>query len=232
MTTADPGPGPRITKPLAAGHRHPLTATPPTRRRSPLTLCARCFQLYGERGGIRQLCHCASSEELEAASESAFRIKGSYWRRIEEICRCCGVEAVDTSHKFCHWFCDDCRARVREVNFAFGSCVIPVGWHSVVNGVFFRSDRAGVRSSLEAFADQLDAFFREAGDTWRWGCLVIARHWDAAGLLPGEDVSLDSYLDAVAVLDVDKPALFDELVSARGIPPHWRTFADAPPEHA
>jgi len=230
MTTPDPRPGTRITKPLAAGRRRPLTAEPPKRPRSPLALCARCFQLYGERWGIRQLCLCASSEELQAASEAAYRLRASYWTHIEEICRCCGVEAVDTRHKFCHWFCQDCRARVSELNFACGSCVIPVGWHSIVNSVFYTSDRPDVLPNLAAFADQLHAFFRESGSTWGWGCLVIARHWAAAGLPPGEDVSLDTYLDAVATLGIDKPALFDELVSARGIPSNWRTFADAPPE--
>jgi ribosomal protein S27AE len=187
-------------------------------------VCGRCFMLHGQRHGRRQLCDCASAADravVRAASDSG-------WTRLQEICRCCAAAVVSASHTFARWFCGECLSRVTEVNKACGTCMIPIGWHSIINGVSISANRSRLLPDLTAAADQLHAFLRESGDTWEWGRQVIEQHWYAAGLPVGGDVPLERYLAAVAALDVDKQAAFDALVSARGVPANWRQFADVP----
>jgi hypothetical protein len=59
---------------------------------------------------------------------------------------------------------------------------------------------------------------------------VIERHWIIAGLPLGHDIPVDDYLDAVRATGPDKLFFFNELVAARGIPPHWREFEAIPLE--
>lgn len=187
-------------------------------------VCGRCFGLRGEQSGRRQLCGCASPAERDAEQAT----QGRNWTMLKELCRCCAATVISAHHKFARWFCDECLTRVVEVNTACGTCIIPIGWHSIVNGVFISTNRHKDLPDLDAAADQLYAFLRESGGTWEWGRHVVEQHWIAAGLPAGGDVPLDHYLAAVAGLGVDKQALFEALVSARGVPANWREFADVP----
>lgn len=189
-----------------------------------LRICGSCFGLYGEINLRRQLCSCATPEEHRANGEARYQSSGTYWTRLAEICRCCGATLVTADHKFSLWFCGKCLKRVREVNKACGSCVIPIGWHSIVNGVFAPSNRCKTLMGATAVADELGAFFRETVSVSEWGDRLVERHWLAAGLPLGQDVSVDDYLKAVRATVPDKVALFDELVAVRGVPPHWRDF--------
>lgn len=193
-------------------------------------VCGTCYCLYGRTDRGAQLCRCASSDEHEALAKAARRKNHDGWIRSHELCRCCGASLVDASTKWARWFCGPCLERAVEVNRACGSCVIPIGYHSMVNGVFRYVNRCKTLPGATAFADQLNAFFRESGSVWEWGLTVIARHWARAGLPPGTAVPVDTYLTAVDAAGVDCQALFDELVAARGIPSNWPDFAAIPLE--
>jgi hypothetical protein len=186
-------------------------------------VCGSCFGLYGKSGDRRQLCACAAPEEHQANGEARYQSAGTYWTRLAEICRCCGAALVTADHKFAVWFCRGCLKPVREVNKACGSCVIPIGWHSIVNGVFAPTNRMKTVTGATAVADELGAFFRESVSVSEWGTEIVKRHWLTAGLPLGQDVSVKDYQNAVRATAPDKTALFDELAAARGIPPHWRS---------
>lgn len=186
---------------------------------SDLWICATCFGLRGESATHRrQLCSCASPKEHEALSEARYARDGTYWTRVAEICRCCGAEVLDAGHKFALWFCGACRGRARAVNEACGRCVIPIGWHSIVNGVYVNPKRLRSLSGATVEADQVNAVFRETGSVWEWGRRVVERQWHRAELPLGQDITVDDYLKAVRSRRVDKAALFEDLAAARGIP--------------
>ena len=195
-----------------------------------LHVCGTCFGLRGARGDRIQLCGCASEEEYSALAEASYRHTGSYWTRLAAICHCCGAEVVDASHKFTRWFCPPCFELAREVNDACGRCAFPVGWHSILNSVFVNANRCKTLPGATAAADQLTAFFREAVDMGTWSRHIVDRQWQRATLPRSTDVAVDDYLDAVWSVGVDKAALFDELITARGIPLDWRGFEDLPLE--
>jgi hypothetical protein len=149
---------------------------------SGLRICGSCFGLHGESNLRRQLCACATQEEHRANGEARYQSSGTYWTRLAEICRCCGAALVTADHKYTHWFCGGCLKRVREVNEACGRCAIPVGWHSIVNGVFIPGNRCKTLIGATGAADELNAFFRETASVSEWGDRIVERRWMAAGL--------------------------------------------------
>jgi hypothetical protein len=197
---------------------------------SDLTICGTCFVVYGGTGVKRQLCECASEAEHQALSEASYERDGTHWHRVGEVCRCCGAEVLDASIKYAKWFCPECFGRVDQVNRALGSCALPIGWHSIINGVYAPGNRLKTLPAITAFADQLSTFFRESGGVWAWGRGIVERHWHRVGLPLGEDLAVDEYLEAVWAHGVDKEALFEELVAAKGIPANWRQFEAVPLE--
>jgi hypothetical protein len=197
-----------------------------------INVCGTCFGLHGQSGNRRQLCSCASPEEHRALSDARYQIAGTYWTRIAAICFCCGAQLLKADHHFAIWFCGGCKDRARAVNEACGRCAIPIGWHSIVNGVFIPGNRCKTLIGATGVADELGAFFRETTDMHDWGKQIIERHWRSAGLPINEDVAVDDYLSAVIATRPNTLALFDELVAARGIPPHWREFETIPFELA
>ena len=186
-----------------------------------LKVCGTCFGLRGETSDRRQLCSCASSEDSQAYAEECYRRNGSYWTTVAVICRCCGAEVVDAGYKFSRWYCARCIKTVHEVNEACGFCAIPVGWHSIVNGVYVSPKSCRTEVGATAVADQLNAFFRESGGAWGWGKQVTERQWKRAGLPLDQHVAANDYLTAVWMKRVDKRTLFEELAAARGIPAEY-----------
>lgn len=201
-----------------------------TRATEHLQICGTCFTLHGGEGANRQLCHCASTEEHRALSEASYEANRTYWHYVAEICHCCGAEVVDASHKFSVWFCSGCLPRVRRLNLACGRCAIPIGRHSLVNGVFVHSNRCRTLTGAGGVADEFNAFMRETCSMGEWAKRVVARHWRDAGLPVGQHITVDDYLNAIWARGVDKEALFEELVATRGISPHWRDLETIPLE--
>ena len=44
------------------------------------------------------------------------------------------------------WFCRECLYRVKDLNNGAGRCVVPIGRHSLMNGVFYKPAESGVSS--------------------------------------------------------------------------------------
>ncbi len=194
-------------------------------QRDSLWVCGECFCLFGGTVPNRQLCQCASEEEHHALSEECHRISGTYWHYEAELCRCCAAELVDTRTKYARWFCAKCLIFADHVNRTFASCVIPIGWHSMVNGVFINAWSCRTRTGVVGAVDQLTAFFRELESVWEWGLEVTEYEWKRAGLPHGDTVAVDVYLQAVQVTPTPKADHFVELLEARGIPYDWRNHA-------
>jgi hypothetical protein len=196
-----------------------------TDQRASLWVCGECFCLFGGTIPNRQLCQCASEEEHRALSEECHRISGTYWHFEAELCRCCAAELVDTRTKYARWFCAKCLIFAHHVNRTFASCVIPIGWHSIVNGVFINARSCSTGTGAVGAVDQLTAFFRESESVWEWGLEVTEYQWNRAGLPLGDTVAVDMYLQAVQVTATPKADYFVELLKARGIPYDWRNHA-------
>lgn len=174
-------------------------------------LCGICHSLRGGPIGnvgavqVHQLCRCATTDEHAAQP----RI-GDHHTKLE-LCRCCGVEALPSGSRWSVWFCDECKARVIALNRRYGRCVVPIGRHSLMNGVFF--DPAA-DDAARAFADQLTTLFAEMGGTEAWRRTAVQLNLAAAGLPASDNIELDTYLAAVAALPSVREQRFTEMVES------------------
>jgi hypothetical protein len=185
-----------------------------------LRVCGRCFTLFAGEGVDRELCFCAPLEERRAFYDAMTEATGDAWRKHYELCRCCASGIVSANDRYARWFCAFCLKRADHVNRACGYCAIPVGGHSIVNGVYGSAKSCRTRGGATAVADQLNTFFKASGSVWDWGVQVTERQWRHAGLPSNEVVTADAYLEAVLAKGLDPELLFKELAVARGVPVH------------
>jgi hypothetical protein len=105
------------------------------------TVCGDCTQLKGTvdrpnrslalgLDGMYQACAC------DERDESTWR--GYDFNLDRELCRVCALDVVPSGSKWSRWLCSTCVRLVGETNDRWGVCIIPVGRHSLVNGVGLR----------------------------------------------------------------------------------------------
>jgi hypothetical protein len=101
-----------------------------------LLICPACLDLFHEGGrgrALAQQCRC--------------RPRGRTWPGLDfnewaRLCDCCVGELLTSGWRFSVWFCDECKPRVWELNKRHGYAVVPVGRHSLMNGVFLSGSDA------------------------------------------------------------------------------------------
>ena len=164
-------------------------------------ICPACFALRGlmilndRPPTARQLCDCEIAE-LIARGEEVPRY-GHDLHIVAELCRCCGLELLSSGSRWSKWFCKQRLESVRHLNESFGACMIPIGWHSLMNGTFLRADRARGQAAQIAFFDQLTAFFGQADKVKSWGRDVTSENIAAVGLEKWDPIPLRAYLRKV-----------------------------------
>jgi hypothetical protein len=72
-----------------------------------------------------------------------------------ELCFCCAAAVVESGSKWSVFFCDDCKARVCAYNDSLGRCAIPIGRHSLMNGVSLSAAAARKGRRVDKFVSGL-----------------------------------------------------------------------------
>ena len=101
-----------------------------------------CFDTFS-RIERTQRCAC-EPEEL--------RWKAYDYNRAIELCRCCGADTVKSGSRWSPFFCETCRVHVDRHNRVAGSTVIPVGRHTIMNGLLLDGDAAATSRLFERIA--------------------------------------------------------------------------------
>ena len=177
---------------------------------SNFVLCATCRGLYEERRSpgfaTPQRCRCRHVDEPT-------------WPRYDfnehlHLCECCRLVPLRSGSRWSVWFCDECKARVRDLNHTLGRYVIPIGRHSLMGGI-------GIAGAELAHADQrrrdvlIDRFSIQVGG-WsesmdHLNAFAANRTvflTDAVGLDATRDVRLDVWLERVRPLADAEPHEF------------------------
>ncbi|HVA10428.1 MAG TPA: hypothetical protein VNG12_27250, partial [Acidimicrobiales bacterium] len=93
-------------------------------------VCGSCHQVRGTAlAGFHQRCAC---EPVPDPDEPRF---GQDFLMAAELCRCCGLVLLPSGSRWSVWFCPPCTRLARSFNEQLGRCVIPIGRHSLMNGV-------------------------------------------------------------------------------------------------
>lgn len=231
MTTAKKAPGRKTeatNKTVATEQRAPDqdTAEPSPRflrydrTKVPFVVCGRCQRVRGGPIGtvgavtVWQLCACSSTEEHRAQPRV-----GDH-NTAAELCRCCGLELLDSGSKWSVWFCRTCLDRIRKMNLDAGRCLVPIGRHSLMNGVF--RGRPKAKHRVVAFANELQALFNRIGGTESWAGRAVRMNLARAGLDAEVDHDVRVYLGAFSEVESLKEQRFQEMIehaSSAGVKP-------------
>ena len=123
------------------------------------------------------------------------------YQTVAELCRSCGVELLASGSRWSVWFCSECKARVRDLNDRAGTCVMPIGRHSLMNNVGLSSDQAHDDAEVEAFAESMQGFVRATRRVAEWAAEIVRRNCARVGIADRDVVPIGEYLEAVSQLD-------------------------------
>ena len=139
---------------------------------SSLTLCPKCLQphgkmrlLYGD--WVEQQCECEKKDESKWGD-------GRDFNTGYETCYCCGLEVITSGSRWSSFYCQDCKKAIRKFNDSVGTCVIPLGRHSIMNGIGFKKS-APLQEATSLFSNELKSMGELMGRAHEHGALVL-RH--------------------------------------------------------
>ena len=181
-------------------------------RHEGLHVCRDCARLWENETGGRerppaQQCTCSGPPDKWEGWDV------SEWARL---CDCCTGEVLQSGTRWSPFFCDECRSRVRALNSRLGMALIPIGRHSLMNGVTLDPDAGD--AAIEVFSGTMLGLFDRMTQLGEWKEQRIAGVLDALGLDDG--VLLVDYLLAVHSSDdpfIDKRSAFTQLAAFFGV---------------
>jgi hypothetical protein len=103
-----------------------------TERAARMHVCRTCFELRGPFTDTFN--RCKRVQPCECDPEQP-RWNGYDYNCAAELCFGCAADVVSSGSRWSVFFCDDCKASVCAYNDAVGRSAIPIGRHSLMNGV-------------------------------------------------------------------------------------------------
>ena len=182
-----------------------------------MRVCGTCGYLKGSRDLAAEephvhLCDCVPQEERRAQA----RWESHDFNKELELCYCCGAVEIRSGSKWSPFFCSPCHRRIFRLNKLVGRCLIPIGRHSLQNGVFAPKPLDEV--SVIAFADQLGGFFGAVTFIDDWCGKVALRNLVLCGYPEGADAPIDEYLGLARAHAPSPSEAFEALVRAVAVP--------------
>ncbi len=95
-------------------------------------ICTTCFELLAPCDGP---CACTPRVPTDDPGVDEGRIRCV-------PCLVCGLVIVRGHTRWCHRVCRPCQEVAQRLNAVVGRCVVPIGVHSIVNGVGLRGGQA------------------------------------------------------------------------------------------
>jgi hypothetical protein len=162
-----------------------------------------CFDSFG-RCERTQRCACEPKEPLWTGYDYNCAI---------ELCHLCGAATVRSGSRWSLFFCARCSTPVNAYNRAAGAVVIPIGRHSIMNGVVLSGRAAASPVARDAFAAAMTSLEGRIGRLFRWQRDKVRR---LLRKLPegGATVPLETYLEVARARSEDVDALIAELTHA------------------
>jgi hypothetical protein len=188
------------------------------------TICPTCFEIHGRlclrgfRSGVYdQLCPC----DPEPTHPHVGTWRGFDFSTLIELCYCCGRRPIRSGSRWSPFFCEDCKPRIRELNERVGFALVPIGRHSIMNGVFFTAETppaliVGATRFLFARIDDLRTWRRE----------VVRENLERLGLPHSEPALADDLERARSLHGCKAFELRDRFLELNGLEairaPRWK----------
>ena len=180
-------------------------------------VCSTCFDPFEFRlqgATSRQRCQCP--DKVPAGGS---RWPGYDFNEHLHLCECCGAEALPSGSKWSVWFCDECKAMVLDLNGRAGFSAIPIGRHSLMNGVGLSGTQVSAAQEadrerlIQAFSHNVTGLF---GAMEHLHAFARTRRAQLTSMLerPAQpDVPLGSWLEWLRCAAGSDPARFSKEAS-------------------
>jgi hypothetical protein len=178
-----------------------------------MELCRECLVLRGpffdsHNGCERvQRCGCEPREPLWNAFD---------YNCAAELCRCCASRVIGCGSKWSVFFCDGCKRDVVAYNGGAGWNVIPIGRHSMMNGVALKTEHARNDVARGAFARGLSEVVDGIGRLERLHRAQVTRIVSSIDA-SGTTVPVPQYIDHATRSQPSASAVFAALVLGMGV---------------
>jgi len=178
-----------------------------------MELCRKCLILRGPFFDSHNAC--------ERVQRCGCEPRDPLWNAFDyncaaELCRCCASRVIGCGSKWSVFFCDACKRRVVAYNGAAGRAVIPIGRHSIMNGVALNTGYARKGSARAAFAHGLSEVFDGIGRLERFHRTQVTRIASSIEA-SGSAVPVPHYVDHATRNQPSGSAVFAALVLGMGV---------------
>lgn len=113
-----------------------------------------------------------------------------------ELCNVCGLETIRGGSRWHRLLCTRCMRDVQDLNRAAGRLVVPIGIHSIMNGIGVKGTDAQDPDKLAAFTAQFNEMNVGIEGLRDYGTAMILERCRQFGLRPVDGVYLlREYLD-------------------------------------
>ena len=150
-----------IAEPWPAGQRRHVTGdADPERGRlhrpEHLQLCTACARLRGPYDDYDNLCRCDDDAWDRHPAPRCGDLSGN-----AHLCSSCVTALAPGSSRWTVYYCKACGPHVFVLNRLAGRCLVPIGPHSIMNGIFHTPPEGpDVDASAISFYDQLSTMTR------------------------------------------------------------------------
>jgi hypothetical protein len=185
---------------------------------SELIICKSCLKLYGnlilkndnnkspETIWHSMNCKCKNDKKETVDPEKT----ASDAKTSVEFCQCCSMELINFGSKYSSFFCEDCMNLATFYNKISGKNLIPLGKHSLLNGILLVSPYT--REEARQFNIQTKAFFKRITLIIEWQKLALFENLHDMGFDFKEDIPLSVYDKRIVGLKKDKYSRFSNMV--------------------
>ncbi len=166
-------------------------------------VCSSCLEIYGfiylKSGIFYQKCNSKCpvrdlKETMPITEKEQAKWEGYDYNQVLTLCYCCGAEQLRSGSRWSVWFCETCRKRVLEFNQEIGVSLIPIGRHSLMNGIGLELGPVVSKIKIKETIVNLRQLGTRSDHLERWKKTVKSRNWRSARLDEGQDVGLIKYL--------------------------------------
>ena len=168
-----------------------------TNEHSSLSVCTTHFDLKGRYEGKEHRCGCLPHDEEWREREWA----GYDIAALVDLCHLCIRDVIRSGTRWSWYACRTCRRVNNEIATAIvgephsGNQILPLGRHSIMNGVALGLDAAEPDDPTEGFTASVVTFFEFSSRMFDWKREEGQRLVEEAGLEDLDGVPLDSWLE-------------------------------------
>jgi len=190
-----------------------------------MKICAVCGEVFGrirfpgEPKIFYQPCPCSWIADERTIKNDLVEYLNLDFSQAVTLCYGCGRELVQSGSKWSPFFCEYCLGYIRGSNATDPGFPgwIPVGRHSMMNGLSLGGPDAQDKEKVEQFCQAVNSLQERIEHLGCWRRLVVSKAREEVGFPKEGDIKLADYLEAVPR---DK---WSKLMTLR---PLWRFFTD------